>query len=158
MILIETKTDATRFVPINDLARTWLEAQQHCRQTYTDMACPLNDADNNAITPRVPHSTTWFGLFRDSWKWSDQTNVSTIKWTTNQPDNAGGHENCAYVDNTVFAGSTGGWFSDGTCSTKRAFFCQSCEFNFADFNSSYLIQKTNSICGCPYLCLSVFKS
>ncbi|KAL7841467.1 hypothetical protein SRHO_G00251580 [Serrasalmus rhombeus] len=65
---------------------------------------------------KIPSGVVWILLRRDSWKWSDKTDVSTILWKTNQPDNAKGHENCVSEFDAVL--------SDESCSIQRAFFCQ----------------------------------
>ncbi|XP_056603737.1 L-selectin-like [Triplophysa dalaica] len=70
----------------------WHEAQSYCRQHYTDLAVIHNQTENQVLTLKVTTegvSLSWIGLFRDSWKWSDDINVvdvSSINWMTGQPD------------------------------------------------------------------------
>ncbi|KAG9259973.1 C-type lectin lectoxin-Thr1-like, partial [Astyanax mexicanus] len=124
--------------------KTWKEAQDYCRQKHTDLACPSDDPQNSILKNKIYNGLIWIGFYRDGWKWSDNTSVSSIKWSSNQPDNSGGNDNCAYVVKSVFGssyrsfdwnlcffgcdtsgGSTDGWFDDEDCSDQRAFFCQS---------------------------------
>lgn len=56
-----------------------------------------------------------FGLFRDTWKWADQTNFPTINWKSGKPDNAPGNDNYGYLNNTQAA--------DSHCSDIMPFYC-----------------------------------
>ncbi|KAG1936451.1 hypothetical protein F2P79_018505 [Pimephales promelas] len=75
-----------RFVFVRD-DKTWKEAQIYCRQYYTDLVIIRNQTENNQLTVMSPYTSAWIGLFRDTWKWSDATNVSnsSVTWLTN-PD------------------------------------------------------------------------
>ncbi|XP_053272716.1 aggrecan core protein [Pleuronectes platessa] len=67
------------FVPVNT-AKTWSEAQRHCREHYTDLATVRNDTDNNKIHTLIP-SFAWIGLYRDPQiYWSDGSNYSFSSW------------------------------------------------------------------------------
>ncbi|XP_051747005.1 macrophage mannose receptor 1 [Ctenopharyngodon idella] len=77
-----------RFVFISN-AKTWKEAQSYCRHHYTDLAIVWSQSENDQLVElKKPYSFAWIGLFRDVWKWSDATNVSTssLTWLTAQPD------------------------------------------------------------------------
>ncbi|XP_047657897.1 putative C-type lectin domain family 20 member A [Tachysurus fulvidraco] len=100
---------------------TWLEAQAYCRQHHTDLASS-RDTTEDTVIKGVVSSYTWFGLFRDYWKWTDQTKFSTISWMTGKPDNALGNENCGYINN--------GQAADALCSDIMPFFCYSGELMF----------------------------
>ncbi|XP_047657832.1 macrophage mannose receptor 1-like [Tachysurus fulvidraco] len=95
---------------------SWLEAQTYCRQHHTDLASS-RDATEDSVIKGLISGWTWFGLFRDSWKWTDQTNFSTIRWMTGKPDNALKNENCGYINN--------GQAADALCSDIMPFFCYS---------------------------------
>ncbi|KAK2866747.1 hypothetical protein Q7C36_002803 [Tachysurus vachellii] len=95
---------------------TWLQAQSYCRQYYTDLAS-TRDETEYSIVRSLSLSETWFGLFRDSWKWIGKTNFSTIGWMPNKPDNTLFHENCGYINNNM-AG-------DALCSDVMPFVCYS---------------------------------
>ncbi|XP_048012769.1 macrophage mannose receptor 1-like [Megalobrama amblycephala] len=78
-----------RFVFVNE-SKTWQEAQSYCRHNYTDLAIISNQSEEDQITEMMTSHglSAWLGLFRDTWKWSDATNVSTssLTWLTAQPD------------------------------------------------------------------------
>uniref|UniRef100_A0A8B9LUL1 C-type lectin domain-containing protein n=1 Tax=Astyanax mexicanus TaxID=7994 RepID=A0A8B9LUL1_ASTMX len=81
---------------------------------------------------------TWIGFYRDGWKWSDNTSVTSIKWSLFQPDNFGGNQYCARLISIVFSEFSGimpGWFDDLLCADLHAFFCQSRKFNLVDLTS-----------------------
>ncbi|XP_053272581.1 macrophage mannose receptor 1 isoform X2 [Pleuronectes platessa] len=69
------------FVPVTT-AKTWSEAQRHCREHYTDLATVRNNADNGKILDLIPHGNwAWIGLYRDPQiYWSDGSNYSFSSW------------------------------------------------------------------------------
>ncbi|XP_047659851.1 C-type lectin-like [Tachysurus fulvidraco] len=114
-ILTDSYTGNQRYIFIST-RMTWLEAQAYCRQHHTDLASS-RVATEDSFIKGLTSDWTWFGLFRDSWKWTDQTNFSTITWMTGKPDNALGNENCGYINNSQAA--------DARCSDIMPFFCYS---------------------------------
>lgn len=60
---------------------------------------------------------TWFGLHKDPWKWTDQSNMSTVTWMDGQPDNSMWNEYCAFLNL--------GQVADSMCSNVLPFFCYS---------------------------------
>lgn len=64
--------------------RTWIDAQTYCRQNYRDLASVRNQADNEEIQRLVLNQTgsamVWIGLFKDDYKWSDQSYSSFRYW------------------------------------------------------------------------------
>uniref|UniRef100_A0A673WC39 C-type lectin domain-containing protein n=1 Tax=Salmo trutta TaxID=8032 RepID=A0A673WC39_SALTR len=74
---------------------TWREAQLYCRKHHTDLPSVKNQRENNVLQNLVLGSgLMWIGLFRDSWKWSDQSDSSFRYWGPNQPINRLGNQNC----------------------------------------------------------------
>lgn len=58
----------------NNELMTWREAQLYCRKHHTDLPSVKNQRENNVLQNLVLGSgLMWIGLFRDSWKWSDQS-------------------------------------------------------------------------------------
>ncbi|XP_053475465.1 C-type mannose receptor 2-like isoform X2 [Ictalurus furcatus] len=107
---------AARFIGITSPLLTWPQAQTYCRTHHTDLASSLNSSDNYMLRQvRDKQGNSWIGLYRDTWKWSDGTNASNIPWAPGQPDNYGGYENCAVVNN--------GLFYDVQCTNLYYFFC-----------------------------------
>ncbi|KAL7841466.1 hypothetical protein SRHO_G00251570 [Serrasalmus rhombeus] len=141
----ERKTGTAKFLLISDTKRTWQDAQAYCRQFHTDLACPKDETENTLLRSMVLASLTWIGFYRDSWKWSDKTNISTLSWNMGQPDNAGGRENCAYAVDGLFYGISAGWFADGSCSSRQAFFCQSDVIQKKKQILSVVVQPDNNV-------------
>ncbi|TTU60639.1 hypothetical protein Baya_16241 [Bagarius yarrelli] len=56
---------------------SWSKAQIYCRRYHTDLASS-RDKTEESVLKALTFGNTWFGLFRDSWKWADQTNFSTF--------------------------------------------------------------------------------
>lgn len=80
-----------------DDSKTWREAQDHCRGTYTDLASIRSREENHHIQNMSLSQSMWIGLFKDPWKWSDGSNSSYRFWKTNQPNNFRGDQNCTSV-------------------------------------------------------------
>nr|XP_055045998.1 C-type mannose receptor 2-like [Misgurnus anguillicaudatus] len=116
----ETQTGSNRFVLINKL-KTWPEAQIYCRQQYTDLATIRTQAESDLLTTMMITrliAEVWIGLFRDSWKWSDGSNVSTssINWEPGDPNIGGVNEPCGAAD-------ASGLLVDELCATTFPFIC-----------------------------------
>ncbi|KAI7792076.1 putative L-selectin-like, partial [Triplophysa rosa] len=125
MVCSETKpfvcynVGANRFVLVTNIARTWNDAQSYCRQHHTDLATIRTQAENDQLTIMMSSfSYAWIGLFRDSWKWSDGTNVSmsSINWMFTK-DITGQMRPCGVIDNS-------GLIDDWPCSTRFYFICK----------------------------------
>uniref|UniRef100_A0A8C6SES6 C-type lectin domain-containing protein n=1 Tax=Neogobius melanostomus TaxID=47308 RepID=A0A8C6SES6_9GOBI len=91
------------------LEKTWFEAQQYCRQHYTDLA-RLGTWTTSTVS-KGPW--TWIGLYRQAWRWSDGSDSQFKNWRSGQPD--GGNEHCAWEH--------GHKWDDAPCSFKRKFVC-----------------------------------
>ncbi|KAK2838968.1 hypothetical protein Q7C36_013782 [Tachysurus vachellii] len=106
---------AGRYVGVNTMF-DWNGALAYCREFHTDLAFATNDADNNAIQSiAYRQGKSWFGLYRDTWKWSDGTNASNPLWLSGQPNNYYTNENCAVLNQ--------GLFSDVQCDALNYFIC-----------------------------------
>ncbi|KAI7792228.1 putative L-selectin-like, partial [Triplophysa rosa] len=113
----ETKAGGDRFVYVNDIDRSWHEAQSYCRQHYTDLATIRTQAENDQLLQ--VSGRAWIGLFRDSWKWSDGTDVSmsSINWMSTTRGVTGKTRPCGAAD-------TAGRITDEDCSTTLPFICK----------------------------------
>ncbi|XP_062331383.1 C-type mannose receptor 2-like [Osmerus eperlanus] len=82
--------------------RTWRDAQIYCRQNYTDLASIRNQAENIEIQQLVlgekSSAIVWIGLFKDDWKWSDQSTSSFRYWGSGKPDNGYDCDEQAYTN------------------------------------------------------------
>ncbi|KAI5087790.1 C-type mannose receptor 2-like, partial [Silurus meridionalis] len=107
---------AARFIGISSPLMTWFDAQTYCQTYHTDLASALNSSDNGMLwVVSARKGSSWFGLRRDTWMWSDGTFATGISWGPGQPDNSGGIEGCAVLDN--------GLYNDVTCGSQYYFFC-----------------------------------
>ncbi|KAF4088839.1 hypothetical protein AMELA_G00059330, partial [Ameiurus melas] len=75
------------------------------------------DSTESGAVHNILTNSAWLGLFRDSWKWINETNMSTIMWVHGQPDNKNGNEDCGFLTN--------GQAADAPCSDTKPFFCYS---------------------------------
>lgn len=94
---------------------TWADAQSFCRQNYTDLATVRNVNEQQIINGKIGVSLTWIGLFREHWKWVDQTDVTTFPWLPGEPNNLGIYENCGEMYNYQAV--------DNLCSFTFPFIC-----------------------------------
>nr|XP_055046322.1 uncharacterized protein LOC129432137 [Misgurnus anguillicaudatus] len=118
-LIPETQTGAARYVLVSDVLRTWHDAQIYCRLHYTDLAIIRTQTDNDVLDVATPYDDyVWIGMFRDSWKWSDGTNVSAypINWASIQPNVDG-------MDPICVAAELDGYFNDQYCSDLFPFIC-----------------------------------
>lgn len=124
----DTKTGNERYVYISN-GMSWSAAQSYCRTYYTDLASARDATENLVIAGMIP-GLTWFGLFRDKWKWIDKNNFSTTSWLSANINNAMGNEDCGFLTNSQAA--------DAKCSDIMPFFCYAGEIKF--HSVSYLDQ------------------
>ena len=106
-------------------SKTWTEAQNYCRQTYTDLAT-INTMEEmkklNATLKDKTSGSVWIGLSRGDtgkWQWSladgdlYSDGHTYRNWNSGEPNNLGGNENCAVMTKT-----RGTWF-DTNCDRKH---------------------------------------
>ncbi|XP_053332761.1 macrophage mannose receptor 1-like [Clarias gariepinus] len=107
--------ESNRYILINEM-KTWRDAQTYCRKNYIDLVSVRNQSENKEISNIVPNfSNNWIGLFKDSWKWSDQSNSSFRYWSTNKPSEG---LNC-----TAVKVSDQLYWSDVDCTENLPFIC-----------------------------------
>ncbi len=99
--------------------KTWIEAQKFCRDRYTDLAIIRSQADQVQITSLINTfwPAIWIGLYRDTWKWSDQSNFTSSTKLTTQSF-TGWNEDCAGIDNYYRV------FGDIYCTWTYYFYCK----------------------------------
>uniref|UniRef100_A0A3B3V253 C-type lectin domain-containing protein n=1 Tax=Poecilia latipinna TaxID=48699 RepID=A0A3B3V253_9TELE len=88
----------TSFVFINQ-TMSWAAAQSFCRQHHTDLASVRSSSEWEQIQVLVQsagQNAAWIGLFRNSWSWSDGSNVTFSHWRPTEPN---GHrpEDCVRI-------------------------------------------------------------
>ncbi|KAM4521373.1 putative C-type lectin domain family 20 member A [Odontesthes bonariensis] len=115
-----------------NLQMNWADAQQYCRDKYTDLATFESMDDISRLKADFSYSYAWIGLWDDpkswktsmgndtnSWRWSTTGETSKTgfqMWDSAQPDYKGAKETCGVMD------TAGLWF-DTDCSPTRDFIC-----------------------------------
>uniref|UniRef100_A0A3B4UCY1 C-type lectin domain-containing protein n=1 Tax=Seriola dumerili TaxID=41447 RepID=A0A3B4UCY1_SERDU len=92
---------------------TWKDAQTYCRTYHTDLAMIENAQENVEVMSVMSTDIAWIGLYREPWRWSDNSSSSFTNWQDRQPDNYAG-EYC------VAESSDHGWH-DLKCDYKTFF-------------------------------------
>ncbi|XP_046706393.1 lymphocyte antigen 75-like [Silurus meridionalis] len=106
---------AGRYVGVTS-AMNWSDAHAYCQEFHTDLAVLSSTEENDRMQSiAYVQGRSWIGLYRDTWKWSDGTNTSSLMWLAGQPDNYYQNENCAVLNN--------GWFNDVKCHQLHYFIC-----------------------------------
>ncbi|KAM6960335.1 putative C-type lectin domain family 20 member A [Tautogolabrus adspersus] len=104
---------------------TWTQAQNYCREHYTDLLSGLDLLDllANKSQNYVSMSNCefkewlWIGLFTDTWNWSDGSNSSFRHWNLSLLKDGVGEKECATV-----LSREGKWDS-ADCNETKPFVC-----------------------------------
>nr|XP_024653979.1 macrophage mannose receptor 1-like [Maylandia zebra] len=131
---VKTLTCAQRQYHFVYEQKNWTEAQQHCRQYYTDLAAiesmeDVKTLNNMADLEKMKYSEysnrAWIGLYNDvnSWRWSmDDTGFykdgepELRNWSPEEPNNYKGTECCAEMFDS-------GLWNDRDCDAVRNAVC-----------------------------------
>uniref|UniRef100_A0A3Q3FRV6 C-type lectin domain-containing protein n=1 Tax=Labrus bergylta TaxID=56723 RepID=A0A3Q3FRV6_9LABR len=114
-----------------DLKMNWADAQQYCREKYTDLATIESMADNNRLKG-TEHSQAWIGLHddplswkgiggneRNSWRWSSTgefTERDNHNWKKHEPNNARAKQHCVVMNSDTS-------LDDDDCNREFYFVC-----------------------------------
>ncbi|XP_058471557.1 C-type mannose receptor 2-like [Solea solea] len=97
--------------------KSWNSAQEYCRQHYTDLAMIENDIENAIVFSKTgQQQTSWIGLYRVQWTWSDRSHSSFKNWADGEPDNLHSSQYCLVEQ------AHHGWL-DAPCSVSLPFIC-----------------------------------
>lgn len=108
-----------RFALVNGTSATWLDAQAHCKENYTDLARVQNQQENEQLQTMLREKKVWFGLRLQYWKWSDGSRPSFQPWKSHQYPQGSGE--CAALDlRSRFNG-----LINLNCAKNASFFCYS---------------------------------
>uniref|UniRef100_A0A3B5AY00 C-type lectin domain-containing protein n=1 Tax=Stegastes partitus TaxID=144197 RepID=A0A3B5AY00_9TELE len=100
---------------LSPTSMTWFDARAYCRTHYTDLAIIENDQENTQMLSVKSNITVWIGLYRVSWRWSDNSSSSFRNWMNGQPNNANNQYCAAETQDHVW--------NDAPCSKKMPFCC-----------------------------------
>ncbi|KAI2663114.1 Ladderlectin [Labeo rohita] len=100
-----------------DQNKNWKDAQTFCRQNHTDLVSVRNLDENLRVQVLVPPGALVFiGLFKDTFRWSDNSSSSFRRWSVREPNDSG-----ACVAQRLSDINT--WV-DQNCNDTRPFVCQ----------------------------------
>ncbi|KAL6491146.1 hypothetical protein MHYP_G00014910 [Metynnis hypsauchen] len=91
----------TRQFHVVNESKNWTDAQNYCREKYTDLATTESQEEMNSIIAVVNGTVGdfWIGMnYNTNWAWSDGTAISYTYWMSGEPNNIG-VENCAKFNN-----------------------------------------------------------
>lgn len=103
-------------------AKSWRDAQDHCRGLLSDLVSIQSAEKNEAVRNVSGSQSVWIGLFKDPWRWSDGSSTSFRYWKKSQPNY---HQNQDCVA-AIFL-DQGKW-NDRPCNRNHSFFCQGGKF------------------------------
>uniref|UniRef100_A0A3B4BGL8 C-type lectin domain-containing protein n=1 Tax=Periophthalmus magnuspinnatus TaxID=409849 RepID=A0A3B4BGL8_9GOBI len=74
---------------------TWHDALAYCRLNYKDLAMIESAEENNQVSSLIQpygYYTVWIGLYREPWRWSDNSLSPFTNWADGSPNNYNGAE------------------------------------------------------------------
>ncbi|XP_055057230.2 macrophage mannose receptor 1-like [Misgurnus anguillicaudatus] len=101
--------------------RNWTDAQAHCREKYVDLLTVHDLGDQERLYTK---GVVWIGLFIDSWRWSDQWNLTFRNWAVGYPSVKSESGDCVAMS----IAASGKWAHDN-CSLQRPFICHGTQMN-----------------------------
>uniref|UniRef100_A0A3Q3MNZ0 C-type lectin domain-containing protein n=1 Tax=Labrus bergylta TaxID=56723 RepID=A0A3Q3MNZ0_9LABR len=107
-----------------DLKMNWTDAQQYCREKYTDLATIESMADNNRLKGIEP-SEGIGGNERNSWRWSSTgefTERDNHYWRQSEPNNLYGQQHCVVMNSDTS-------LDDEDCNREFYFSQYACRFS-----------------------------
>uniref|UniRef100_A0A3B4G8J3 C-type lectin domain-containing protein n=1 Tax=Pundamilia nyererei TaxID=303518 RepID=A0A3B4G8J3_9CICH len=85
---------------------SWNDAQQYCREKYTDLATIESMDDISRLHSSFSYDWAWIGLddiwiglYRVPWTWSDKSQSSFKNWRSSSPNNPPGNQHCVVENN-----------------------------------------------------------
>ncbi|XP_029308076.1 secretory phospholipase A2 receptor-like isoform X2 [Cottoperca gobio] len=118
-----SKRGRDRYVLITE-AKIWTVARDFCRTHHTDLASVRNDTEYQMIQEVAGARQVWVGLFKDIWRWSDQTNSSFRYWKASQIIYSEPNGKCG-----VLLEKESGRWGERPCAQTLPFIC-TCELMF----------------------------
>lgn len=120
--------------------KTWEEAQQACRQLYSDLATVASPAESTRLLGAVqePGELAWIGLYDNmaKWKWTMghpdfDSNIDYHNWQFDNPKYKGTKDTCGTI-------RYNGLWRDEICDTERPFVCYHGGLQCSVFNKETL--------------------
>ncbi|XP_076145703.1 putative C-type lectin domain family 20 member A [Alosa pseudoharengus] len=100
--------------------KNWTEAQQYCREEFTDLATIDDMTENKKVNNIISAGNAWIGLKQGKWQWSladrdfyRENEAEFRNWDKDQPDESG----------HICANNYKGLWYDAPCRNNRPFIC-----------------------------------
>ncbi|KAK1166725.1 secretory phospholipase A2 receptor-like [Acipenser oxyrinchus oxyrinchus] len=110
--------------------KSWINAQQHCRNDGSELASirsPEEQEALNTLTDPLSAETAafvWIGLYRENssqpWKWSNGDPIE--KWDSGDPDLSNTQDACVSMNGNASGRALGFW-DDRSCTERFYFLC-----------------------------------
>ncbi len=100
--------------------KSWSDALNYCRLYHTDLATIENQDENTKLQLLLTDQnvdSAYIGLYRNTWKWSDQSSSVFRAWKFSEPNNFKGNEFCAQLS------VLNAQWNDVSCSFKLRYVC-----------------------------------
>ncbi|XP_015257622.1 PREDICTED: C-type mannose receptor 2-like [Cyprinodon variegatus] len=100
--------------------KTWQEAQSYCREKHTDLISGMKQLQDGELEEvmKSADNYSFFGLFRDTWRWSDGSSFSFRHWETLPNNERTNSVRCAVAG----IDKEGRWKTD-SCNQRKPFIC-----------------------------------
>uniref|UniRef100_A0A3B5RE94 C-type lectin domain-containing protein n=1 Tax=Xiphophorus maculatus TaxID=8083 RepID=A0A3B5RE94_XIPMA len=120
IMVYSTDTNTTQKYHLIKDMKTWQEAQSYCRENHTDLISGTKQLQDGEVEKVIKstHRKPFFGLFRDTWRWSDGSSFSFRHWNlqfTNYQPNRGQCAKTKFDDK-------GRWMNE-SCDVQKPFIC-----------------------------------
>ncbi|KAJ0064553.1 hypothetical protein NL108_009748, partial [Boleophthalmus pectinirostris] len=101
---------------VSSTLMSWDKALAYCRQNYHDLAMIETQAENEEVFALASTGSVWIGLYREPWRWSDNSKSSFRNWATSEPNNDLEQEHCVAMGSDLL-------WKDVNCGLQLPFIC-----------------------------------
>ncbi|XP_024114349.1 macrophage mannose receptor 1 isoform X2 [Oryzias melastigma] len=146
-----------------DSVLSWYEAQQYCRENFTDLATFESLDDISRLQPTFAHKQAWIGLWDDpnAWKTSMGNQSNSWRWSVTEETTTTGYQAWSYPNLDFYGGlescgmmRSGGSWGDYNCAAALRFLC----YNVTEQNQKvyFYIEETMAWSSAQQYCRSHF--
>ncbi|XP_050931709.1 C-type mannose receptor 2 [Lates calcarifer] len=79
-ICYDERRKSTKTFHLINNEKTWPQAQNYCREHHTDLISGVHQLEDEEFKTQGKSKRLWIGLFRDTWRWSDESSFSFRYW------------------------------------------------------------------------------
>jgi len=100
---------------------SWADANKRCQELFSTDLATIENARENIMVRRAcsafdAKAQCWIGLHRPFRTWVDGEDMKVDNWADGEPNNAGGHEDCAAIEDSMR-------WNDANCGEGKFFVC-----------------------------------